>query len=102
MNKTYSMLSALDRAIIAVPERAVVTVSRSAKGSAIRITAQNDDKRVVIDAVRFGGLSSTTYDVVADRYSRLAGKMTLTKTISFTTSVEWVEQWADMALAHSI
>lgn len=102
MNKTYSMLSALDRAIIAVPDRAVVTVSRSAKGSVIRITAQNDDKRVVIDAVRFGGLSSTTYDVVADRYSRLAGKMTLTKTISFTTSVEWVEQWADMALAHSV
>lgn len=102
MNKTYSMLSATDRAILSVPDRAVVTVSRSAKNAAIRVVAYNDDKRVVIDAVRVGDGDGFTYDVIADRFSRLAGKMKHTKTIDFTTSVDWVEQWIEMAQAHAV
>jgi len=101
MNKTYSTLDPLERALVAIPARIEdVDVECTDDESTIAVNITHFDGSKVFVARRVGDSGSCTYDVSVDIWSRVRGKVRYTKTVAFTTTKAWVKLWQEMAEAH--
>lgn len=102
MNKTYSTLDHLERTLIAIPTRIEdVDVEYAEDGRSFAINITHFDGSKVLVARQVGDSDSDTYDVSIDIWSRMRGQVRYTKTVAFTTTKGWVEEWLWMAQAHA-
>jgi hypothetical protein len=102
MNKTYSTLDHLERVLVAIPTRIEdVDVEYSEDGRTFAINITHFDGSKVLVARQVGDSDSDTYDVSIDIWSRVRGQVRYTKTVAFTTTKGWVEEWLWMAQAHA-
>jgi hypothetical protein len=100
MNKTYSTLNPLERVLIAIPTR-IEDVEHSLDGRTFAINITHFDGKKMLLARQVGDSNSDTYEVSIDIWSRMQGKVRYTKTVAFTTTKGWVEEWLWMAQAHT-
>jgi hypothetical protein len=102
MNKTYTTLDHLERTLIAIPTRIEdVDVEYAEDGRTFAINITHFDGSKVLVARQVGDSDSDTYDVSIDIWSRVRGQVRYTKTVAFTTTKGWVEEWLWMAQAHA-
>ena len=94
---TYTTLDALDRVLVSVPQRIHdVDIERTPDDSTIITNVSAYDSTKVMCASRVAG---DVYNVSFDIYSRVRGAIRYNRTIKFTTTRGWVDQWIEMAQA---
>lgn len=84
----------IEDAINITPVRNPITfvINRSEKGGVIRLDASSTRQRKVFDAV-FDAIHGNKYDIMLELYSWSGGKMVYWKTLEFSASKEWVDEF---------
>jgi hypothetical protein len=99
MKNSFSTLNPAERCLIAVPSQlwsTAVTRSTKVEGewSEIVATVKSFDGEKVMTAQRVG---NDCYDVKFQTWSRIQGKLELTREIVITTTGSWVDAWIETA-----
>jgi len=93
MNQSYSTLSTTDRCLVAIPNN-LWSLSVIRDGDTITAEITHFNGATEMCAVK---VANHCYDVTFSIFSRIFGKLKQTKTVKFTTTKCWLEQWIEMA-----
>jgi hypothetical protein len=97
MRRSYSTLTTLDRISMCVPDNPwSVTVFRDNNWISVEVTSFNGTKELFASKI-----GDDCYEVTFKNFARMMGKLKLTKTVEFTTTGSWVDQWIEMTQAHA-
>jgi hypothetical protein len=96
---SYCTLSALDRVLVSPPSHPwSLDVESNESQSTIVAQVENFNTILVLCARQID--TSDCYDVSVDLYPHRNGSKKYSRTIQFTTSKEWVNQWIEMTQQH--
>ena len=90
---SYSTLTTLDRISMCVPANPwSVTVFRNDNWTMAEVSSFDGNTELFASKV-----GNDCYDITFKKFARMMGKLKLMKTVEFTTTGSWVDQWIEMA-----
>ena len=95
MSASFSTLSAVDRCLVSAPKHCTdFHVEYSDCREFVKCTARNFHGMKLLTAVRVSG---DCFDVCVEYFQHIWGKLSKGRTIQFTTTEAWLNEWIEIA-----
>ena len=99
MSASYTTLSITDRiAVSPLSNPWSLDIESNESESAIIAQVNSFNRLLVLGAYQID--TSNAYNVSVDVYTHIGGGKKYSRTVKFTTSREWVDQWIEMTRQH--